>query len=74
MCTPGVLRRVYLCSVALEQSGKEALSSEELCVLSGSADGWWMLKSPTTRVGKGERGWAKVGVTVLSVMVFPYTL
>jgi len=55
VCTPRVFRSVYPCSAALEKYGKEALSSQELCFLSGSADGSWMLTSPTTRVGKGER-------------------
>jgi len=74
VCTPGVFSRVYPCSVGLENYGKEALSSEELCFLSGLADGWWMLKSPTTRIGKGVKGRARAGATVLSVMVLPHTL
>jgi len=74
VCTPGMFKRVNPCSAAVAKYGKEALSSEELCFLRGSADRWWMLKSPTTRVGKEERGRASVGATVLSVMVFPRPL
>ena len=40
VCTPGMFRRVYPYSAALEKYGKEVLSSEELCFLRGSADGW----------------------------------
>ena len=74
MCTPGMFRRVYPGSAALEMYGNEALSSEELCFLRGSADRWWRLKSATTSVSKEERVRARVGATVLSVMVFPHTL
>jgi len=40
VCPPGVFRSVYICSAAGEKYRKEALSSEELCHLIRSAEGW----------------------------------
>jgi len=69
-----VFRSLYPSFAALEKYGKEALSSEELWLLIGSAEGWCILKSPTTKVGKGVFGRARVGDTVFSVAIEPHTL
>src|SRR5438309_1210903 len=62
--TPGILRSEKPRSVAREKYGKETDISVGLYSLDGSAIGLWMLKSPTTRVGRGEGGKANSGETV----------